>query len=102
MPAHELYEATHGWWVLGKRRKEAKYAFAVSKGVIRGVYRIESWRERTVGDREFVEGEKKRWGFEGEPASEMTRYLNTSVAHLFKKGNASPAMYTFKVSDDDL
>jgi hypothetical protein len=102
MPDHELFEATHGWWILGKRRKEAKYAFAVSKGVIRGVYRIGSWRERTTGDRGYVEGEKKRWGFDGESASEMTRYLNTSVAHLFKKGNASPAMYTFKVNDDDL
>ena len=102
MPEEELYEATRGWWVLGKRRKEAKYGFAVSKGVIRGVYRIDSWRERTKGDRGFEEGEKKRWGFEGKSAPEMERYRNTSVAHLFKKGNASPAMYTFKVKDEDL
>jgi hypothetical protein len=99
MPDAELYEATHGWWILGKRRSEAKYGFAVSKGVIRGVYRINSWRERTAGDRGYVKGERKRWGFDGEPAPEMSRYLNTSVAHLFKKGNASPAMYTFKARD---
>lgn len=101
MPEAELFEATHGWWVLGKRRTEAKYGFAVSKGVIRGVYRINSWRERTEGDREYIKDEKKRWGFEGEPAPEMARYMNTSVAHLFKKGNASPAMYTFKTTDND-
>lgn len=101
MPEAELFEATHGWWILSKRRTEAKYGFAVSKGVIRGVYRINSWRERTVGDREYIEGERKRWGFEGEPAPEMQQYMNTSVAHLFKKGNASPAMYTFKVKDED-
>lgn len=95
MPPAELFEATHGWWVLGERRKKANYGFAVSKGVIRGVYRIDSWRERKEGDREFIEGEKTRWGFEGEIAPEMSQYLNTSVAHLFKKGNASPAMYTF-------
>ena len=95
MPDSELYEATHGWWVLGKRRSEAKYAFAVSKGVIRGVYKIDTWRERSLGDRGFVAGEKNRWGFDGTPAPEMSKYLNTSVAHLFKKGNASPAMYTF-------
>jgi hypothetical protein len=101
MPPEELFEATHGWWVLGKRRVDAKYGFAVSKGVIRGIYRIDSWRERTVGDRGYVEGEKKRWGFEGESAPEMARYLNTSVAHLFKKGNASPAMYSFKTRDEE-
>ena len=101
MPESELFEATHGWWILGERRSEAKYGFAVSKGVIRGVYRINSWRERTVGDREYIEGERKRWGFEGEPAPEMQRYMNTSVAHLFKKGNVSPAMYTFNVKDED-
>jgi hypothetical protein len=49
----------------------------------------------------YIEGEKNRWGFEGEPAPEMHRYMNTSVAHLFKKGNASPAMYTFNVKDED-
>ena len=97
MPASELYEATRGWWVLGERRNEAQYVFAVSKGVIREVYKIESWRERTDGDREYVEGERKRWGFNGKPAPEMSHYLNTSVAHLFKKGAASPAIYTFKV-----
>ena len=101
MPEAELFEATHGWWKLGKHRTEAKYGFAVSKGVIRGIYRINSWRERTEGDRGYSKGEKKRWGFEGEPAPEMKRYLNTSVAHLFKKGNASPAMYTFNVRDQD-
>jgi hypothetical protein len=31
----------------------------------------------------------------------MHRYMNTSVAHLFKKGNASPAMYTFKARDEE-
>lgn len=99
MPAADLYESTHGWWVLSERRIEAKYAFAVSKGVIRQVYRIDSWRERTVGDRGYVEGERKRWGFDGEVAPEMSHFINTSVAHLFKKGNASPAMYTYKVKE---
>jgi hypothetical protein len=100
MPAEDLYESTHGWWILGPRRSEAKYAFAVSKGVIRAVYRIGTWRERTAGDRGFVEGERKRWGFDGEIAPEMSHFLNTSVAHLFKKGNASPAMYTYNVKGD--
>ena len=97
MPESELFEATRGWWVLGERRNDAKYAFAVSKGVIRQVYKIESWRERTKGDRGYVEGARTRWGFDGHPAPEMSHYLNTSVAHLFKKGAASPTLYTYKV-----
>lgn len=99
MPDEVLYESTRGWWVLSKRRNEAKYGFAVSKGVIRQVYRINSWRERTVGDRDYVEGERTRWGFDGEIAPEMAHFVNTSVAQLFKKGNASPAMYTYKVKE---
>lgn len=99
MPAADLYESTHGWWVLGERRTEAKYAFAVSKGVIREIYRINSWRKRTEGDRGYEEGERARWGFDGEVATEMEHFKHTSVAHLFKKGNASPAMYTFKVKE---
>lgn len=99
MSPDDLYESTHGWWVLGKRRKEAKYAFAVSKGVIRAVYRIDTWRERVAGDRGFIEGERTRWGFDGVVAPEMAHFLNTSVAHHFKKGNASPAMYTYKVKE---
>lgn len=99
MPPADLFESTRGWWVLSKRREEAKYGFAVSKGVIRQVYRIDSWRERTEGDRGYLEGERTRWGFEGEVAPEMAHFVNTSVAHLFKKGNASPAMYTYKVKE---
>lgn len=93
MSSEELYEVTRGWWVIGPNpRAKAEYAFAVSKGVVRGIYRITSWRERQEGDRDWEQdlGKKPRWGFEGEPASEMSGWLNTSVAHLFKKGEANP------------
>ena len=94
-----LYESTHGWWVLGERRNEAKYAFAVSNGVIRAIYRINSWRKRAEGDRGYQPGEKPRWGFDGEIASEMAHFKDTSVAHLYKKGNANPCKYTFSEKD---
>jgi len=93
MSSEELYEATRGWWVVGPNpRVNAKYAFAVSKGVVRGIYRITSWRERREGDRDSEQdlGKNPRWGFAGEPATEMGAWLNTSVAHLFKKGEANP------------
>jgi hypothetical protein len=41
MSAEELFEATHGVWKLSERRVRALYAFAVYKGVVREVYRID-------------------------------------------------------------
>ena len=96
MPAEELYETTQGWWTLGPRRNGADYAFAVSRGVIREVYRIDSWRQRQPGDRDWehdIGKARKRWGFSGEVAEDLARYRNTSVRHLFKKGESSPFKY---------
>ncbi len=96
MSAEELYEATHGWWKLGNRRNDADYAFAVNQGVIREVYRINSWRQRKPGDRDWqhdIGKTSKRWGFSGEVAEELAHYRNTSVRHLFKKGESSPCKY---------
>lgn len=91
----ELYEATHGWWIMSPRRNRARYAFAVSRGVIRGVYEIESWRERVQGDRDWEHdvGRKPRWGFEGRPAPVMKDYLNKSVRHLYRQGEAGVFKY---------
>jgi hypothetical protein len=92
LTTEDLYESTRGWWVIGIRREKAKFAFAVSKGVIRATYKIDRWRQTEAGDRGWVDGQTRnnRWGFDGRPAPEMAHYLNTSVAHLFKRGEASP------------
>jgi len=39
----KLYEITRGNWVIGERRNQAKYAFAVYNEVVREVYRIKRW-----------------------------------------------------------
>ncbi|MXW42550.1 MAG: hypothetical protein F4138_02510 [Acidimicrobiia bacterium] len=94
--AEELYDATRGWWRLGPRRNNADYAFAVDKGIIHEVYRINSWRQRQSGDRDWehdIGKPHKRWGFNGEVADELAHYRNTSVQHLFKKGECSPFKY---------
>lgn len=96
MPADDLYDATHGWWRLGTRREDADYAFAVNRGVIREVYRIGSWWLRRKGDRGWeddIESGRPRWGFDGEVAGELAHYRNRSVAHFFKRGEASPFKY---------
>lgn len=91
----DLYEATRGWWRVGPRRERATYAMAVSRGVVREVFRIKSWRQRTRGDRDWEDdtGEKPRWGFTGHPAEEMAHYRNKDVSRYFKPGAANPIRY---------
>ena len=93
MTADELFESTHGWWRLGNRKGGAEFAMAVSAGVVRAIYRIESWDLRNEGDRGFEAGEKSRFGFRGQRVFELDRYLNKSVKHLFKTGEQSPFKY---------
>jgi len=96
MPADDLFEATHGWWRIGPRRERADYAFAVNRGVIREAYRIDSWRTRSQGDRGWeddMRSGRPRWGFDGVVAEDLAHYRNRSVAHLFKRGEASPIKY---------
>ena len=89
----DLYEATAGWWAIRNvtRRNNVRYAFCVVKNVIREVYRIEGWRQRHEGDRDWEDdiGKEPRWGFTGVVADDMARFRNTSVASLYKKGDAN-------------
>lgn len=101
MTEEQVREATSGWWShrnVKNGKKKAEYAFGVSKGIIRGVYKIDEnmWRERVKPDRDWERdlGKKARWGFpDCQPASEMAHFLNTSIKHLFKKGEASSVKF---------
>lgn len=96
MPEDELYEATHGWWVIGERRERAKYAFAVSRGIIREVYEIYSWRRRQPGDRGSEEdgsSPSRRFAFDGSIAGELAHHRNHSVRQLYKPGDQSPIKF---------
>lgn len=101
MSDEDLRQATLGWWSrreVAKGKEKAQYAFAVSRQIIRGVYRIEPsmWRTRREPDRDWEDdiGKEPRWGFpDCEPAAEMSHFLNTSVKHLYKRGDASAARF---------
>jgi hypothetical protein len=101
MSEKELYEATRGIWVIGKRREKAEYAMAVYAGVIRQVYKIESWHSAgstPYSTRNDIMNRTKsggtRWEFVGQvaPKSVHERYYGRSVAHLFKPGQQSPVV----------
>lgn len=94
MSDSEVMDATVGWWPYRKNAIKAKYAFAVSRGTIRGIYKIVSIRERRKPDRDWQDdiGKRARWGFPDgcKPAIELwDQYIDTSVKHLFKPGEAS-------------
>lgn len=80
----QLYEMTRGWWKAGARRERARWAFAVSDGVVRAVYRIEGWEPARAGN---------RWGFRGHRDLEMEHdYAHRDVSDYV--GGA--AYYTLK------
>jgi hypothetical protein len=94
MSDSEVMEATVGWWPFRKNAVNAKYAFAISRGTIRGIYKIASIRDRRKPDRDWQDdiGKRARWGFPDgcEPALDLwDLYIDTSVKHLFKLGEAS-------------
>ncbi|HXH94222.1 MAG TPA: hypothetical protein VNN25_21780 [Thermoanaerobaculia bacterium] len=99
MSSVALYEATRGIWKLGARRTNAEFAFAVFEGVVREVFKIDSWHR--AGTTEYTTrptdgwGNSTRWEFSGRQADAEIRnqYVDRSVAAYFKKGQRSPVVY---------
>jgi len=88
MTEKELYDATRASWVLGERKKKAKYAIPTYRGLTREVYKIEDWYS--------VEVEKKtRWAFNGTKADSSIRkeLRYKSITSFYSKGAANPIKY---------
>jgi hypothetical protein len=87
MPDVEIYEATRKWWKIDKKwcrvgdPRAPRWALGVFQGVVRGVYRIESWEQPTAEDIAADPTDTGRWGFRGAPDSDMKRiYLHRNVS----------------------
>ena len=95
LPNHpeSLYQRTRRWWIVNPIRRKAKYAMAVSHGIIRQVYRIEKWTKRSVRLRKRAKRTRVRWQFAGVVAPEMQRYIGKSVAHYRQRGSQNPITY---------
>lgn len=102
----ELYDYTRGRWKLNPNRaKNAKYGFAVYKGVVQEVYEILDWHEAGTTDSirldkektglDTIESFKGRFEFTGHIAPKEIRdkYKFKSVEHYFKQGSSNPIMY---------
>lgn len=94
----ELYDATRGMWKIGERRKQAEYAFSIFEGIIKEVYKIESWFPAgttfTTRDKKTIKTEN-RWEFVGHiaPPEIRKKYINKSVRKYFKKRARNPIQY---------
>lgn len=97
MSEQDLYDITRGCW---KRRfssvKESEFALAVVNGIVKEIYKIEAWFPAEELIRETIPYNEKtdggRIAFQGTVAAENVRmkYLDCSVAELFKRGEANP------------
>jgi len=86
MGEDDIYFFTSGHWIVGpEARARARYAFGVAHGIVRGVYKIDSWfpskQKGEVG---------KRWGFKGHPAPEMAYFMGKSVRRFNLDGKRNP------------
>lgn len=97
-----LYEATRGYWKLNlEKAKQADYAFCIYKGIIKEVYKIEGWLpagsipRQTLPDAEIP---SDRYEFVGKVADKTIRnkYIEKSIANLYRRGDASPVRYFLK------
>lgn len=97
--AQELYEATRGVWVIGRRREQVQYAFAVFRGVVREVYHVDAWSP--AGSTQYLTRpleeviDSRRWEFTGRIAEHAvrTKYLDKSVTTYFSGSSQNPLKY---------
>lgn len=99
MSPEELYEATRGVWKLGARRDNAKFALAVSSGVVAEVYAIESWHKASTTPyktRPFEDvNAPGRYEFVGKvaPEPQRSRYRWHDVTREFPEKSQNPLKY---------
>ncbi len=90
-----LYEATRGYWKVDvKRAEKAQYAFSIYKGIIKERLPAGTIPRPTLPD---VETPGDRFEFVGEVAEENIRdkYIEKSIANLYRKGEANPIKYFY-------
>ena len=98
MGAQGIYNATKECWRMNASRvKKIKYVLSEYRGLIVEVFEVSEWYQK---NRPYISGKKsgqtyEGWGFNGKVASDDVRnlYINKSIAHTKKKGQANPVTY---------
>ena len=97
----ETYDAVRfAWRIDPEKAKKADYVLALNRGIIVGVFKVESWKKATINNfPEFGKNVKKRWGFIGVEAEKEIQdlYLHKRIPNnLILKQN--PIRYSWKKS----
>ncbi len=107
MSATEIYDLCRRCWKVNvEKARRADLAFAVYKGTILEVYRIEKWvpghstQNSIPVSNETIRRDKQqgRWEFIGRVAEDNLRekYVGKNVGSFFKRGNQHPFTYIYK------
>ncbi|MFI4993068.1 MAG: LEM-3-like GIY-YIG domain-containing protein [Solirubrobacterales bacterium] len=88
----DLYEKTRASWKVAPERRKPEWVFVVYDGIVRAVYKIESWerppKEKLVGKR------VGRWDFNGVRDLTMEDlYLWADVSGYLRRGAQNPITY---------
>ena len=84
-----ILEAVCSSWVIGPRRDNAEYAFAIFRGEVVGVFTIDQWHF------DGIRNNRQRWSFKGKFASNdiQNKYIGGSIARYIKHGAQNPIHY---------
>lgn len=94
MSDFDLYNATRQAWVINSKKTNwIKVVLAEYKGLIIEVFSVDNWYG--VASKDKKGKDKTRWAFNGSVADDSLRsiYINKSITHIKKKGNANPVRY---------
>ena len=88
-PETYRYEATRSAWrIKPKSIMDYPYAFSVTDGIVREIYKINNW---------YFTEDRQRYAFEGEiaPKEIRERFVNKRIPETYmKKGMASPILFS--------
>ena len=84
----KLYEISRGDWAMGPRREQAKYCIAAYRGLVRAVYRVESWESVPPKP-----GSRPRWRFNGTVADDLQHLIGGDITAILGPASQNPVRY---------
>lgn len=99
----ELYDITRGYWNLNRAKAEAcNLVFAVYRGVVKEVYRVDSWVDSLELEMcTTINPYREGYGFNGHVAegAVRNRFLGCNIANWFKHGDQCPVRVFGNIGD---
>ena len=88
MTGEKLYETSRGDGSIGPRRGQAKYCIVAYRGLVRAVYRVESWESVPPKP-----GSRPRWRFNGTVADDLQHLIGGDITAILGPASQNPVRY---------